>query len=279
MDQLARIRELFTSQLALAEVNRVFHFCTNDNNSIYSEPVHKLLDGGDLDSACSEPILFNHNNNGNNSISYNNNNNTNNTNQAQQQQPVKIVPNQPQRPTGLGNRLETVTASMSALLSGSIHLQQAEAVSSGGGPAAAAEGHTGGAATLNLQGQGLDLEYPFLDQQHGQSSSAVSRGYLLNAEIQEELARIIPHVVPEPYDSGHDSTPRTSKHSGFSRRAESGYHSISVTVHDESEVSSLKSTTVSTRQAAKRDRRLLCLWLRNPFNCTQAETEAEISDF
>lgn len=248
MDQLARIRELFTSQLALAEVNRVFHFCTNDNNSIYSEPVHKLLDGGDLDSACSEPIILN--------------------------QHQMIIPNHPQRPTELGNKLETVlpmatvsttTATSMAIVSGSMNLQEM-------GEAAAAAG-----ALSNLQD--LDLEYPFVDTHHG--AVAASRGFMLHPEIQEELARIIPQppIVTEPYDSGHDSTPRTSKHSGFSRRAESGYHSISVTVHDESEVSSLKSTTVSTRQAAKRDKRLLCLWLRNPFNCTQTETEAEISDF
>lgn len=230
----------------------MFHFCTNDTNSIYSEPVHKLLDGHDLDSACSEPIMFNQ------------------TNSYQSQ---TVIPNQPQRPTELGNKLETSLPSMSAalaMLSGSMNLQD---VAGGGGAAAA--------AVSNLQD--LDLEYPVVDQQQSLSNHHNRGGFLLNAEIQEELARIIPHqppIVTEPYDSGHDSTPRTSKHSGFSRRAESGYHSISVTVHDESEVSSLKSTTVSTRQAAKRDRRLLCLWLRNPFNCTaQPETEAEISDF
>ena len=150
-----------------------------------------------------------------------------------------------------------------AIISGSMNLQDLSAAAGGG-------------AISNLQD--LDLEYPFVDQQ----PAASSRAFLLNPEIQEELARIIPQpppIVTEPYDSGHDSTPRTSKHSGFSRRAESGYHSISVTVHDESEVSSLKSTTVSTRHAAKRDKRLLCLWLRNPFNCTKTEPEPEISDF
>lgn len=239
MDQLARIRELFTSQLALAEVNRVFHFCTNDTNSIYSEPVHKLLDGGDLDSACSEPMMLYH----------------------QNKPRRESIPNQPQRPTEL---------SMEAIFSG--------ATASGSGNANLQDYGAASAAVSNLQE--LDLEYPFVD--HHNVAAPSSRGFVLNQEIQEELARIIPQpaIVTEPYDSGHDdSTPRTSKHSGFSRRAESGYHSISVTVHDESEVSSLKSTTVSTGHAAKRDRRLLCLWLRNPFNCTQTETEAEISDF
>lgn len=238
MDQLARIRELFTSQLALAEVNRVFHFCTNDTNSIYSEPVHKLLDGVDLDSACSEPMML-----------YN-----------QNQPRRESIPNHPQRPTDLS--MEAILPGGAMAATGNANLQDCGATS---------------AAVSNLQE--LDLEYPFVDHHLAAPSS---RGFALNQQIQEELARIIPQpaIVTEPYDSGHDdSTPRTSKHSGFSRRAESGYHSISVTVHDESEVSSLKSTTVSTGHAAKRDRRLLCLWLRNPFNCTQTETEAEISDF
>lgn len=260
MDQLARIRELFTSQLALAEVNRVFHFCTNDNNSIYSEPVHKLLDGGDLDSACSEPMmmLYSHNQNQNHQR-----------------------PNHPQRPTELGNKLETILPAVSAVMSGNsnLHLDGCGEINGGGGRTgsvlALAASSAAGAAVSNLQD--LDLEYPFVVDTR-QPAPSSNRGFVLNSEIQEELARIIPQpIVQEPYDSGHDSTPRTSKHSGFSRRAESGYHSISVTVHDESEVSSLKSTTVSTGQAAKRDRRLLCLWL--PFNCTQTETEAEVSDF
>lgn len=216
----------------------MFHFCTNDTNSIYSEPVHKLLDGVDLDSACSEPMML-----------YN-----------QNQPRRESIPNHPQRPTDLS--MEAILPGGAMAATGNANLQDCGATS---------------AAVSNLQE--LDLEYPFVDHHLAAPSS---RGFALNQQIQEELARIIPQpaIVTEPYDSGHDdSTPRTSKHSGFSRRAESGYHSISVTVHDESEVSSLKSTTVSTGHAAKRDRRLLCLWLRNPFNCTQAETEAEISDF
>lgn len=266
MDQLARIRELFTSQLALAEVNRVFHFCsTNDNNSIYSEPVHKLMDGGDLDSACSEPIFFNANSQGGQSRS-------------------NVIANQPQRPTEFGSKLEIALPSATATTTTTTASMTRIAATSTTYAAVLAGGEVS-----NLDD--LDLEYP---QAVAVATSSKNREFL----FQEELARIIPHaqlqqqqqqqmqqpIVPESvYDSGHDSTPRTSKHSGFSRRAESGYHSISVTVHDESEVSSLKSTTVSTRNtnaARGKDRRLLCLWLRNPFNCTQpAETEAEISDF
>lgn len=219
-------------------MNRVFHFCNNDANSIYSEPVHKL-DAGDLDSACSEPVMF-----------YN-------------KAGPRIGGEPVQRPTELGNRLESIVVSGATKATVSVHSKDALAA--------------GGAAASNLQD--LDLEYPFVDHPAPSSRGA----FLLNQEIQDELAKIIPQApIVEPYDSGHDSTPRTSKHSGFSRRAESGYHSISVTVHDESEVSSLKSTTVShhPHQQSKREKRLLCLWLRNPFNCTaQTETEGEISDF
>lgn len=238
-DTYTRIRELFTSQLALAEVNRVFHFCNNDANSIYSEPVHKL-DAGDLDSACSEPMML-----------YN--------------KSFHMGPGEPStapnlRPTELGNKLESIVSNVSgAPLTVSVHSNLQDVLG----------------APSNLQ----DLEYPFvIDHLPAPSRDA----FFLNQDIQEELAKIIPHapIVAEPYDSGHDSTPRTSKHSGFSRRAESGYHSISVTVHDESEMSSLKSTTISQGQS-KRDKRLLCLWLRNPFNCTGKSTdnEGEISDF
>lgn len=91
--------------------------------------------------------------------------------------------------------------------------------------------------------------------------------------------------TPEAYDSGHDSsTPRTSKHSGISRRAESGYHSVA-TARDEDD-SSFGSSAVSRAAAQritvkKRNRydKSLCNWLKNPFTCTQPDTEGEISDF
>lgn len=102
---------------------------------------------------------------------------------------------------------------------------------------------------------------------------------------------------PETYDSEHDSTPRTSKHSEISRRAESGYHSVA-TVRDSDESSfssgacgkgqpppppppsSLPAIhqTKSPKRRHKQDKSL-CHWLRNPFTCTNPETEGEVSDF
>lgn len=104
------------------------------------------------------------------------------------------------------------------------------------------------------------------------------------------------------YDSGHDSstTPRTSKHSGISRRAESGYHSVA-TVRDSDESSfgsaayrggggggcgggrsgsaAQRITVKKQRSSSSRQDRSLCNWLRNPFTCTYPDTEGEISDF
>lgn len=95
----------------------------------------------------------------------------------------------------------------------------------------------------------------------------------------------LPLCTPEAYDSGHDSsTPRTSKHSGISRRAESGYHSVA-TVRDSDE-SSFGSAAYRggggqriTAKKHRRQDRSLCNWLRNPFTCTYPDTEGEISDF
>ncbi|XP_054083204.1 kinesin-like protein GA13060 isoform X2 [Zeugodacus cucurbitae] len=50
-DQLARLYEIFTSQLAMAEVTPVFRSC--DAGSVYSEPAYRFITG--LGSVCSEP--------------------------------------------------------------------------------------------------------------------------------------------------------------------------------------------------------------------------------
>lgn len=88
--------------------------------------------------------------------------------------------------------------------------------------------------------------------------------------------------TPEAYDSGHDSsTPRTSKHSGISRRAESGYHSVA-TVRDSDDSSFGSGVSRAQRITAKKRNRQdksLCNWLKNPFTCTYPDTEGEISDF
>jgi kinesin family member 26 len=103
---------------------------------------------------------------------------------------------------------------------------------------------------------------------------------------------LLPISTPEAYDSGHDSTPRASKHSGISRRAESGYHSVAtVRDSDESSFSSAASRHRQKNQEVKvekltsggkkknRQDKSLCQWLRNPFTCTYPETEGEVSDF
>ncbi|XP_045533318.1 kinesin-like protein CG14535 [Pieris brassicae] len=104
------------------------------------------------------------------------------------------------------------------------------------------------------------------------------------------VARVIASSKQDGYDSGHESTPRTGKHSpaGTSRRAESGYDSVP----RDSDASSLdsyptrraavarahakKHTTAKYKQHSDRS---FCSWLRNPFTCKYADTDPEISDF
>lgn len=86
----------------------------------------------------------------------------------------------------------------------------------------------------------------------------------------------------EEYDSGHDSTPRTSKHSpaAISRKAESGYDSV---VRD-SESSSIDSDTsrLSTHNLTNRrgkckhkQEKSFCSWFLNPFTCKYIEEPPE----
>ncbi|KAJ2942717.1 hypothetical protein O0L34_g2187 [Tuta absoluta] len=104
------------------------------------------------------------------------------------------------------------------------------------------------------------------------------------------VARVAASSKPDGYDSGHESTPRTGKHSpaATSRRAESGYDSVP----RDSDASSLdsyptrraavarahakKHTTAKYKQHSDRS---FCSWLRNPFTCKYADTDPEISDF
>ncbi|KAJ0175396.1 hypothetical protein K1T71_008555 [Dendrolimus kikuchii] len=109
-------------------------------------------------------------------------------------------------------------------------------------------------------------------------------------EKDKVVARIVAGSKPDGYDSGHESTPRTGKHSpaATSRRAESGYDSVP----RDSDASSLdsyptrraavarahakKHTTAKYKQHSDRS---FCSWLRNPFTCKYADTDPEISDF
>ncbi|XP_061729993.1 kinesin-like protein CG14535 isoform X3 [Cydia pomonella] len=111
-----------------------------------------------------------------------------------------------------------------------------------------------------------------------------------NDKGDKSVARIVGSSKPDGYDSGHESTPRTGKHSpaATSRRAESGYDSVP----RDSDASSLdsyptrraavarahakKHTTAKYKQHSDRS---FCSWLRNPFACKYADTDPEISDF
>lgn len=86
----------------------------------------------------------------------------------------------------------------------------------------------------------------------------------------------------EGYDSGHDSTPRTSKHSpaAISRKAESGYDSV---VRD-SESSSIDSDTSRLSHGLQQNKRnkckhkhekSFCSWFLNPFTCKYIEEPPE----
>lgn len=87
------------------------------------------------------------------------------------------------------------------------------------------------------------------------------------------------HKQSEGYDSGHDSTPRTSKHSpaAISRRAESGYDSV---VRD-SESSSIDSDTSRLSNVHRRGKckhkheKSFCSWFLNPFTCKYIEEPPE----
>lgn len=109
-------------------------------------------------------------------------------------------------------------------------------------------------------------------------------------EKDKGVARVVAGSKPDGYDSGHESTPRTGKHSpaATSRRAESGYDSVP----RDSDASSLDS--YPTRRAAvarahakkhttakykQHSNGSFCSWLRNPFTCKYADTDPEISDF
>lgn len=116
------------------------------------------------------------------------------------------------------------------------------------------------------------------------SGGAAGSTAAIHSTSQHHLPQLppLPLSTPEAYDSGHDSsTPRTSKHSGISRRAESGYHSVA-TVRDSDESSfgsaAYRGQRITVKKRSRQDKSL-CNWLRNPFTCTYPDTEGEISDF
>ncbi|XP_074039347.1 kinesin-like protein CG14535 isoform X2 [Leptinotarsa decemlineata] len=84
----------------------------------------------------------------------------------------------------------------------------------------------------------------------------------------------------EGYDSGHDSTPRTSKHSpaAISRRAESGYDSIvrdSESSSIDSEPSRLSHCQGRRGKCKHKHDKSFCSWFLNPFTCKYIDEPPE----
>ncbi|XP_050497405.1 kinesin-like protein CG14535 [Diabrotica virgifera virgifera] len=82
----------------------------------------------------------------------------------------------------------------------------------------------------------------------------------------------------EEYDSGHDSTPRTSKHSpaGICRRAESGYDSI-VRDSENSSIDSEHSRIFHSRRGKCKHKhdKSFCSWFLMPFTCKYIDEPPE----
>ncbi|XP_073827440.1 kinesin-like protein CG14535 isoform X2 [Musca autumnalis] len=256
-DQLARLREIFTSQLAMAEVTPVFRSGC-DVGSVYSEPAYRFNTGPG--SVCSEPPY----------------------------RPPS--PRQPSRSPSQGSLPS---------LNGIMQIAGMEQYAS--------LRHPDGASDPNLP----KIEKPFVlehedihevDEKSALLSpskrSSLEHGDEENDDViltqlnttlpittQSQLPLLPLNTSSEAYDSGHDSsTPRTSKHSGISRRAESGYHSVA-TARDSDESSFTSGLSkehhnrITITNKKKRQDKGLCTWLMNPFTCTYPETEGEISDF
>ncbi|KAL5279541.1 KIF26B family protein [Megaselia abdita] len=243
-DQLARLREIFTSQLAMAEVNPNMYRLVNDVGSVYSEPAFRYNTGPG--SVCSEP------------------------------------PYRPPSPRQSLNASRTSSQTSLPSLNGIMQIAGMEQYAS--------LRHPDGASDPNLPKTERNNEDDF-----NEKSSLLSKltsgeqddkSLLTDLPIISQLP-LLPLNTSEAYDSGHDSsTPRTSKHSGISRRAESGYHSVA-TARDSDE-SSFTSASISKdhhnritmkKSKQRHDKPSLCNWLMNPFTCTYPETEGEISDF
>ncbi|XP_030384212.1 kinesin-like protein GA13060 [Scaptodrosophila lebanonensis] len=262
-DQLARLHEIFTSQLAMAEVTpSTCLFRTGcDVGSVFSEPAYRFNVG--QSSVCSEPAY-----------------------RLPSPKQPSHSPSQGSLPS-LNGIMEIAGMDDYALL------RQPDGASDPSLPK----------SEKRFTPQHDDICE--LDEKTAFLASSGKRGSLEDAQQKlNEITNILPltaqtrlpllplNTSSEAYDSGHDSsTPRTSKHSGMSRRAESGYHSVA-TVRDSDESSFASGMSKSQRnrivisssnyQRHKKQRQEgkgLCNWLLNPFSCTYPETEGEISDF
>ncbi|XP_058450660.1 kinesin-like protein CG14535 isoform X3 [Malaya genurostris] len=245
-DQLARLREIFTSQLAMAEVTPAFRL--GDAGSVYSEPAYRFNTGPA--SVCSEPAYRPP---------------SPRCRDCRQSLNLSRTPSQ--------NSLPSLTG----------------IVAIAGMEQYASLRHPDGASDPNLPKLEKNTEDLLDPEEHIRENPLaelddpdVLKGASSSMLAQQTLPTLplLPLSTPEAYDSGHDSTPRTSKHSGISRRAESGYHSVG-TVRDSDESSFGSAASRANQKSKKRNRndKSLCHWLRNPFNCTYPDTEGDVSDF
>ncbi|KAH8260314.1 hypothetical protein KR026_009297, partial [Drosophila bipectinata] len=281
-DQLARLHEIFTSQLAMAEVTPSAALFRTDVGSVFSEPVFHFNVG--QSSVCSEPAY-------------------------------RLTPSPPHKQPSHSPSQGSLPS-----LNGIMEIAGMDDYSLLRQP--------DGASDPNLQKSEkrfapqhddiCELDEKSLAAAVGKRNSLEDTQHKLNEitnilplAAQSRLPLLPLNTSSEAYDSGHDSnsTPRTSKHSGISRRAESGYHSVA-TVRDSDESSfasgmskgqrhrititgsgAIATTGNGTfhrhshshkkrhRQDQAGNNKGLCNWLLNPFSCTYPETEGEISDF
>uniref|UniRef100_A0A182F4T2 Uncharacterized protein n=2 Tax=Anopheles albimanus TaxID=7167 RepID=A0A182F4T2_ANOAL len=262
-DQLARLREIFTSQLAMAEVTPSFRL--GDTSSVYSEPAYRFNAGPG--SVCSEPAYRPP---------------SPRCRDCRQSLTMSRTPSQSSLPSLTGI---VAIAGMEQYAS----LRHPDGASDPNLPKLEKATDEMGQSGLHDHDDSITIhirENPLADcgEEDPDGSQLKASAALLPPQNLPVLP-LLPISTPEAYDSGHDSTPRTSKHSGISRRAESGYHSVG-TVRDSDE-SSFGSAASRAHQKSgavgkkrhRPDNKSLCHWLRNPFNCTYPDTEGEVSDF
>lgn len=250
---MAQLRDLYTSQLAMAEVTP--NYKINHAGSVYSEPAFRLMSGPG--SVCSEPVYRDE---------------SPRCRDCRQSMTLSRTPSQSSLPS-LNSFMKIAGMEQYASLR-----------------------HPDGASDPNIK-QKSEQIVSTVDSKIAEILNEPTVVELIDHKVisshthsitpivsQTQLPQLPPLSLstPEAYDSGHDSsTPRTSKHSGISRRAESGYHSVA-TARDGDDSSFGSGASHAQRITIKkrnRQEKSLCNWLRNPFTCTQPDTEGEISDF
>ncbi|XP_070497103.1 kinesin-like protein CG14535 isoform X4 [Chironomus tepperi] len=270
MDQLARLRELFNSQLAMAEVIPAFRI---DSGSVYSEPAYRFNAGPG--SVCSEPVYR-----------------APSPRCRDCRQSISRTPSQTSLPSLNGI---VAIAGMEPYAS----LRHPDGASDPNIKKSLENCDVDDKVEIHIKENPLaDLcETDLIDKKNAPILSINNNNNnIIHTKHPLPHLPLLPLSTPE-YDSGHDSTPRASKHSGISRRAESGYHSVAtVRDSDESSFSSSASRpnnnsnsknndstknekSSSSGKKKNRQDKSLCQWLRNPFTCTYPDTEGDVSDF